>query len=47
MEPLSYDEFKAIARTNRRAFHLELRDSYNVAAEDEPFGKWQRGEPDN
>jgi hypothetical protein len=47
MEPLSYDEFKAIARTSKRAFHLELKDTYNVAAEDEPFGKWQRGEPDD
>lgn len=47
MEPLSYEEFKALARASKRAFHLELRDTYNVAAEDEPFGKWQRGEPDD
>src|SRR5258707_11744968 len=47
MEPLSYDEFKTIARTSNRAFHLERNDSYNVSAEDEPFGKWQRGEPDD
>lgn len=47
MEPLSYEEFKAAARRSRRAFHLELRDTYNVAAEDEPFGRWQRGEPDD
>ena len=44
---MSYDEFKALAHASKRAFHLELKDSYNVAAEDEPFGRWQRGEPDD
>src|SRR6266481_1121317 len=33
--------------TRKRAFHLEQRDTYNVAAEDEPFGRWLRGEPDD
>jgi hypothetical protein len=47
MEQLTYDDFKAMARTSRRAFHLELSDDYNIASEDEPFGKWQRGEPDD
>jgi hypothetical protein len=47
MEPLSYEDFKALARTRKRAFHLEQRDTYNVAAEDEPFGRWLRGEPDD
>jgi hypothetical protein len=47
MEQLTYDDFKAMAHTSRRAFHLELSDTYNVASEDEPFGKWQRGEPDD
>ncbi len=47
MEPLSYEGFKALARRCKRAFHLERRDTYNVAAEDEPFGRWQRGEPDD
>jgi len=47
VEPLSYEEFKAVARSAKRAFHLEQQDTYNVAAEDEPFGKWQRGEPDD
>jgi hypothetical protein len=47
MEPLSYEEFKDLVRENKRAFHLELKDTYNVAAEDEPFGRWQRGEPDD
>ena len=32
---------------SKRAFHLEQRDAYNVAAEDEPFGRWLRGEPDD
>ncbi len=47
MEPLSYEKFKALARESERAFHLERQDTYNVAAEDEPFGRWQRGEPDD
>ena len=47
MEPLSYEDFKALACTRKRAFHLEQRDTYNVAAEDEPFGLWLRGEPDD
>jgi hypothetical protein len=47
MEPVSYEEFKALVRLSKRAFHLELRDSYNVASEDEPFGRWQRGERDD
>ena len=46
MEPLSYEDFKALACTCKRAFHLEQRDTYNVAAEDEPFGRWLRSEPD-
>ena len=40
-------EFRIQNRDRRRAFHLELKDTYNVAAEDEPFGRWQRGEPDD
>ena len=47
MEPLSYEGFKALALTSKRAFHLELRDTYDVESEDEPFGRWQRGEPDD
>lgn len=47
MEPLSYEGFKTLALARRRAFHLEQRDAYNVAAEDEPFGRWLRGEPDD
>jgi hypothetical protein len=47
MEPLTYEEFKALACTRKRAFHLEQRDAYNVAAEDEPFGRWLCGDPDD
>jgi hypothetical protein len=47
VEPLSYEGFKALALTSKRAFHLELRDTYDVESEDEPFGRWQRGEPDD
>ena len=47
MEPLKYEDFKALACSSKRAFHLEQRDTYNVAAEDEPFGRWLRGELDD
>jgi hypothetical protein len=47
MEPLSYESFKAHAFASKRAFHLEQRDMYNVASEDEPFGRWLRHEPDD
>lgn len=47
MEPLSYEEFKALAAASKRAFHLEQQDTYNVEAEDEPFDRWLRGEPDD
>lgn len=47
MEPVSYEDFKALACTRKRAFHLEQRDVYNVAGEDEPFGRWLSGEPDD
>jgi hypothetical protein len=46
MEPVSYEDFKALALTRRRAFHLEQRDTYNVASEDDAFGRWLRGDPD-
>jgi len=47
MEPLEYERFKALACASKRAFHLEQQDAYHVAAEDEPFGRWLRGEHDN
>jgi hypothetical protein len=47
MEPVSYEDFKALALNRRRAFHLEQRDTYNVESEDEPFRRWLHGEPDD
>jgi len=47
MERLTYDEFLSKLRSSKRAWHLELRDTYNVAAEDEPFGRYLTGEPDD
>jgi hypothetical protein len=47
VEPLSYEGFKALSITSKRAFHLELKDAYNVEAEDEPFRRWLHGEPDD
>ena len=47
MESLSYEDFKALALSSKRAFHLEQQDSYNVASEDEPIGRWLRHEPDD
>lgn len=47
MERLEYDEFQALVRASKRAFHLELRDTYNVRSEDEPFDRFLRGEPDD
>jgi len=47
MEPVSYEDFKALACSRKRAFHLEQRDAYNVASEDEPFRRWLRGEPED
>ncbi len=47
MEPLSYEDFKMLALSSKRAFHLERQDTYNVASEDEPFARWLRGEPDD
>jgi hypothetical protein len=47
MEALTYKDFKALALTHKRAFHLELRDTYNVESEDEPFRRWRDGEQDD
>lgn len=45
--PLTRDEFRGLLRTSRRAFHLELKDTYNVTSESDPFRKWMDGEPDD
>lgn len=46
VELLTSDDFRALFRSSRRAFHLELKESYNVNREAEPFQKWLAGEPD-
>lgn len=46
MERVEYDQFEACLRVSRRAFHLELRDTYNVEVEEEHFARFLRGEPD-
>lgn len=45
--PLTRDEFRSLLRASRRAFHLELKDTYNVTSESDPFRKWMDGEPDD
>jgi hypothetical protein len=35
------------ATFERDAFHLELRDAYHVAGEDDPFHRWLNGWPDD
>lgn len=47
MERLTYDEFKEIFRSSKRAWHLEQKDTYNVRSEDEPFRRFCDGEPDD
>src|SRR5436189_1343930 len=46
MEPLTYDEFKALLRASKRAWHVEFRDTYNVESEDESYERFRSGEPD-
>lgn len=47
MERITFQEFQDLFRRSKRAFHLELRDSYHVEDEVVPFGKWLKGEPDD
>lgn len=47
MEPATYDDLKAAMRSSRRAFHLELRDTYTVESEDEPFLRFLHGDADD
>ncbi len=47
MEKISRLEFRSLFSAYRNAFHLEMRDTYQVAEEDEPFRKFLAGEPDN
>jgi len=47
MERIAYDEFLSVFRSSKRAWHLELRDTYNVESEDEPFARFLSGESDS
>ena len=47
MESITYSEFEKVFRSSKRAWHLEAKDTYNVAGEDEHFGKFLKGEPDD
>jgi hypothetical protein len=47
MEPITNQEFQDMIRASKRAFHLELRDVYEVEDEAVPFEKWLKDEPDD
>lgn len=48
MRPLTTEEFNELFLNIRSsAFHLELRDDYDVSYENEPFQRWLNGEPDD
>ncbi|MGW2153910.1 DUF6879 family protein [Nonomuraea sp. NPDC001699] len=44
---LTRDDFRALWLRRRRAFHLEMRDSYGVEDEEGPFRRWLLGETDD
>lgn len=47
MEPITYREFQDALRSARRAWHLELRDTYKVTYEKAPIARWRNGEPED
>ncbi|WP_067489566.1 DUF6879 family protein [Actinomadura hibisca] len=47
MEPIEYHQFQTMLRSARRAWHLELRDTYNVEFEEAPLARWRNGEADD
>ncbi|GAA0961299.1 DUF6879 family protein [Virgisporangium aurantiacum] len=47
MTPIAYGEFQAAIRASRRAWHIEMSDTYNVEAEDDPFARFLAGEHDD
>ena len=47
MTRVAYDEFQAAIRGSRRAWHIEMSDTYNVEAEDEPFERFLSGAEDD
>jgi uncharacterized protein YneR len=47
MTPVSYEVFQAAVRLSNRAWHVELRDTYAVVSEDEPFERFLSGTVDD
>ncbi|MGX7670442.1 DUF6879 family protein [Plantactinospora sp. DSM 117369] len=47
MRSITGAEFESLFQLATRAWHLELRDTYRVVEEDEPFTKWLQGIPDD
>jgi hypothetical protein len=47
MTAVSYDEFQAVLRSCRRAWHIEIQDTYNVESEDQHFQDFIEGRPDD
>lgn len=47
MRPIEYPHFQELLRGAKRAWHLELRDTYNVESEDAPLARWRKGEADD
>lgn len=44
---MTYEEFQTCFHDAKRAWHLELKDTYRVAHEDEPLRKWLAGAYDD
>ena len=44
---ITYDEFQAALRSSKRAWHVEMRDTYNVESEHEQFHDFLEGKPDD
>ena len=47
MTPVAYRAFQMAIRASTRAWHIELRDTYTVESEDEPFGRFVAGVDDD
>lgn len=43
----SEERNRLLSKVTRDAFHLELRDTYHVPHEEDPYTAWLRGEPDD
>jgi hypothetical protein len=47
MTPISYEVFQTTVRESSRAWHIELRDTYTVESEDEPFERFRANVADD